>query len=156
MTLTSSPDQKKIQPFLEEEVKETLDEMKKKKVPGNDGITSDVMKIRGLQVTKYMTKVYNEVLKSKEIPICWKEAKDTLLEKKTIDGLKDAQSGNQGQEEETGAEQKQDGWMTSGKQQVHNGRGRHKIGGNGRHLQRATSCIGWTKPPNNQVQEGMK
>ncbi|GFN82754.1 hypothetical protein PoB_000926000 [Plakobranchus ocellatus] len=76
---------------------------------------------------------------------------DTLLEKKIIDGLKDAQSGNQGQEEETGIDQKQDGWMTSGKQQVHNGRGRHKIGGNRRHLQRATSCSGWTKPPSNQV-----
>ncbi|GFO14426.1 endonuclease-reverse transcriptase [Plakobranchus ocellatus] len=58
---------------------------------------------------------------------------DTLLEKKTIDGLKDAQSGNQGQEEETGADQKQDGWMTSEEQQVHNGRGAHKIGGNRRH-----------------------
>ncbi|GFO29674.1 hypothetical protein PoB_005617900 [Plakobranchus ocellatus] len=40
---------------------------------------------------------------------------DTLLEKKIIDGLKDAQNGNQGQEEETGADQRQDGWMTSGK-----------------------------------------
>ncbi|GFO06969.1 endonuclease-reverse transcriptase [Plakobranchus ocellatus] len=46
-TLTSSPDKEEIPPFLEEEVKETLDEMKKKKGPGNDGITSDVMKIRG-------------------------------------------------------------------------------------------------------------
>ncbi|GFN89681.1 A disintegrin and metalloproteinase with thrombospondin motifs 6 [Plakobranchus ocellatus] len=63
-----------------------------------------------------------------------------------IDGLKDAQSGNQDQEEETGTDRKQDGWMTSGEQQVHSGRGRHKIGGNGRHLQRATSCSGWTKP----------
>ncbi|GFN91693.1 hypothetical protein PoB_001819900 [Plakobranchus ocellatus] len=72
---------------------------------------------------------------------------DTLLEQKIIDGLKDAQSGNQGQEEETGADQKQDGWMTSGEQQVHNDRGKHKIGGNGRHLQRATSCSRWTKPP---------
>ncbi|GFO49861.1 endonuclease-reverse transcriptase [Plakobranchus ocellatus] len=76
---------------------------------------------------------------------------DTLLGKKIIDGLKDAQSGNQGQEEETGADQKQDGWMTSGEQQVHNGGGTHKIGGNGRHLQRAISCSGWTKPPSNQV-----
>ncbi|GFN82488.1 hypothetical protein PoB_000899400 [Plakobranchus ocellatus] len=40
--------------------------------------------------------------------------------------------------------------MTSGKQQVHKGRGKHKIGGNGRHLQKATSCSGWTKPPSNQ------
>ncbi|GFO44229.1 endonuclease-reverse transcriptase [Plakobranchus ocellatus] len=47
MTLTSSPDKEKIQPFLEEEVKETLDEMKKKKAPGSDGITSDVTKIGG-------------------------------------------------------------------------------------------------------------
>ncbi|GFO02521.1 endonuclease-reverse transcriptase [Plakobranchus ocellatus] len=43
-----------------------------------------------------------------------------------------------------------DRWMISGEQQVHNGRGRHKIGGNGRHLQKATSCRVWTKPPSNQ------
>ncbi|GFO18384.1 hypothetical protein PoB_004488900 [Plakobranchus ocellatus] len=67
---------------------------------------------------------------------------DTLLEKKIIDGLKDAQSANQSQEEETGADRKQDGWMTSEEQQVHKGRGRHKIGGNGRYLQRARFCSG--------------
>ncbi|GFN88174.1 hypothetical protein PoB_001468000 [Plakobranchus ocellatus] len=49
------------------------------------------------------------------------------------------------------ADQKQDGWTTSGEQRVHNGRGTHKIGGNGRHLQRATFCSGWTKPPSNQI-----
>ncbi|GFN88653.1 hypothetical protein PoB_001515900 [Plakobranchus ocellatus] len=76
---------------------------------------------------------------------------DTLLAKKIMDGLKDAHNGNQGQEEETGADQKQNGWMTSGEQQVHNGRGRHKIGVNGRHLQSATFYSGWTKPPSNQV-----
>ncbi|GFN85314.1 hypothetical protein PoB_001182000 [Plakobranchus ocellatus] len=54
----------------------------------------------------------------------------------------------------TGADQKQDGWMTSEEQQVHNGRGRHKIGGNdGRHLQKATSCSGWTKPSSNQLND---
>ncbi|GFN80042.1 hypothetical protein PoB_000654800 [Plakobranchus ocellatus] len=74
-TLTSSPDKGEIPPFLDEEVKETLDEMKKTTTPENDGITSDVMKIGGPQVIKYMTKVFNEVLKSKGIPICWKEAK---------------------------------------------------------------------------------
>ncbi|GFO02048.1 endonuclease-reverse transcriptase [Plakobranchus ocellatus] len=65
-TLTSSPDKEEIPPFLAEEVKETLDEMKKKKAPGNDGITD---KNGGGQ--------------------------NTLLEKKTIDELKDAQIGNQ-------------------------------------------------------------
>ncbi|GFN91211.1 hypothetical protein PoB_001771700 [Plakobranchus ocellatus] len=49
MTLTSSLDKEEIPLFLEEEVKETLDEMKKKKAPENDGITSDVMKIGGPQ-----------------------------------------------------------------------------------------------------------
>ncbi|GFO29673.1 hypothetical protein PoB_005617800 [Plakobranchus ocellatus] len=59
--------------------KRDVDEMKKKKAPGNDGITSDVMKIGGPQVMKYMTKVYNEILKSKEILICWKEAKVIII-----------------------------------------------------------------------------
>ncbi|GFN79306.1 guanylate cyclase [Plakobranchus ocellatus] len=74
-TVTSSPDKEEILSFLEEEVKETLDEIKKKKAPGNDGITIDVMKIGRPQAIKYMTKVYNEIPKSKGIPICWKEAK---------------------------------------------------------------------------------
>ncbi|GFO27198.1 endonuclease-reverse transcriptase [Plakobranchus ocellatus] len=62
-TLTSSPDKGEIPPFLEEEVKESLDEMRKKTTPENDGITNDVMKIGGPQVIKDMTKVFNEVLK---------------------------------------------------------------------------------------------
>ncbi|GFO17249.1 hypothetical protein PoB_004375400 [Plakobranchus ocellatus] len=49
-------------------------------------------------------------------------------------------SGNQGHEEETGADRKQDGWMTSGNQYAQNERGRHKIGGSGIYLQRSTSC----------------
>ncbi|GFO02041.1 hypothetical protein PoB_002854600 [Plakobranchus ocellatus] len=43
--------------------------------------------------------------------------------------------------------------MTSIIQQVHNGRGRHKIGENGRYLQRDTFCSEWTKPPSNQGSE---
>ncbi|GFN96969.1 tkl protein kinase [Plakobranchus ocellatus] len=37
--------------------------MKRQKAPGNDGITTDVMKIEEPEVIKYMTKVYNYVLK---------------------------------------------------------------------------------------------
>ncbi|GFN76769.1 endonuclease-reverse transcriptase [Plakobranchus ocellatus] len=80
--IIKSRQSKKIPRFLEEEVKQTLDEMKKKKAPRNDGITRDVMKIGGSQVIQYMTKVYDEVLKSKEILICWKEAKAMIIHKK--------------------------------------------------------------------------
>ncbi|GFN83079.1 endonuclease-reverse transcriptase [Plakobranchus ocellatus] len=65
-TLTSSPGKEEIPPLLEEEAKEALDEMKKKKAPRNDGITSDAMRVGGPQVIKYMTKVYNEALKDYE------------------------------------------------------------------------------------------
>ncbi|GFO41887.1 retrovirus-related pol polyprotein from type-1 retrotransposable element r2 [Plakobranchus ocellatus] len=54
-TLTSSPDKEEIPQFLDKEMKETLDEMKKKKAPGND-ITSN----------KIHEKVYNEVIKNCE------------------------------------------------------------------------------------------
>ncbi|GFO46386.1 hypothetical protein PoB_007289100 [Plakobranchus ocellatus] len=43
---------------------------------------------------------------------------DTLPDEKTVDGQKDAQNSNLDQEEETGADQKQDEWMTSRKQQA--------------------------------------
>ncbi|GFN91514.1 hypothetical protein PoB_001802000 [Plakobranchus ocellatus] len=81
----------------------------------------------------------------------WRWAGHIAGEKDNRWTIKDAQSGIQGQEEETGVDQKQDGWMTSEEQQVLSSRERHKIGGIRKHLQRATSCSGWTKPLSNQV-----
>ena len=80
--LTTSADTEEIPPFLEDEVRETLKEMKKNKAPGNDGITSDVLNLGGPEVITYMTKVYNDILRNKEIPNCWKEAKIIILYKK--------------------------------------------------------------------------
>ena len=55
--------------------------MKANKAPGNDQITSDVIKLGGTQVIKQL-KIFNNILKSKTIPKEWKEAKIIILHKK--------------------------------------------------------------------------
>ncbi|GFO35884.1 hypothetical protein PoB_006238900 [Plakobranchus ocellatus] len=64
---------------------------------------------------------------------------DTLPVKKTIDEQKNAQSDTQGHEDGTGADRKQDGWVTLAEEGTRSRR------------TRLTSCSGWTKPPRNQV-----
>ena len=69
-------------PFLEEEIEQAMKMMKKGKAPGNDGITSDILKLGGSELTKYLTRAFNEILRSKEIPDTWQEAKIIILFKK--------------------------------------------------------------------------
>ncbi|GFN92664.1 hypothetical protein PoB_001917000 [Plakobranchus ocellatus] len=73
-----------------------------------------------------------------------------MLGKKIIDGLKDAQSGNQGQEEETGRPETRwvdDIMRAAGPQWRWNAQDRRKWKTSARDI----SCSGWTKPPSNQV-----
>ena len=55
--------------------------MKDNKVPGTDDITSDIIKIGGTEITKELTKLYNEIMEEKRIPVCWKEGKIILFHK---------------------------------------------------------------------------
>ena len=56
--------------------------MKANKAPGNDQITSDVIKLGGNQVIKQLKIIFNNILKSKTVPKEWKEAKIIILHKK--------------------------------------------------------------------------
>ena len=56
--------------------------MKANKALGNDQITSDVIKLGGTQVIKQLKIIFNNILKSKNIPKEWKEAKIIILHKK--------------------------------------------------------------------------
>ena len=72
----------KIPLFVEDEIRNALKSMKANKAPGNDQITSDVIKLGGTQVIKQLKIIFNNILKSKTIPKEWKEAKIIILHKK--------------------------------------------------------------------------
>ena len=56
--------------------------MKRHKAQGMDGITSDVIKLGGPSVLTYLTNIFNNILKTKQIPDSWYEAKIVILFKK--------------------------------------------------------------------------
>ena len=53
--------------------------MKRHKTQGMDGITSDMMKREGPVVFTYLTNIFNNILKTKQIPDSWHEAKIVIL-----------------------------------------------------------------------------
>ena len=77
-----SPDQSAIPQVTVREVEVAIKEMKDNKAPGTDDITSDIIKIGGAGIIKELTKLYNQIMEEKRIPVCWKEAKIILLHKK--------------------------------------------------------------------------
>ncbi|GFS26048.1 RNA-directed DNA polymerase (reverse transcriptase) domain containing protein [Elysia marginata] len=77
--MKSSLDDKELALFTEEEVLKCLKEMSKNKAPGLDKITSDVFLLGGKAITTYLTKVYNKILQTKEVPLSWNEAKIIIL-----------------------------------------------------------------------------
>ena len=56
--------------------------MKRHKAQGVDGITSDIIKLGGPIVLTYLTNIFNNILKTKQIPDSWHEAKVVILFKK--------------------------------------------------------------------------
>ena len=56
--------------------------MKRHKSQGVDGITSDIIKLGVPIVLTYLTNIFNNILKTKQIPDSWHEAKIVILFKK--------------------------------------------------------------------------
>ena len=81
-TMKSSPDTEEIPEFTEEEVERAIKRMKRLKAQGVDGITSDIIKLGGPTVLTYLTNVFNNILKTKQIPDSWHKAKIVILFKK--------------------------------------------------------------------------
>ena len=81
-TMKSSPDTEEIPQFTEEEVERAIKRMKRHKAQGVDGITSDIIKLGGPIVLTYLTNIFNNILKTKQIPDSWHEAKIVILFKK--------------------------------------------------------------------------
>ena len=81
-TMTSSPDTEEIPEFTEEEVERAIKRVKRHKAQGVDGITSDIIKLGGPVVLTYLTNIFNNILKTKQIPDSWHEAKIAILFKK--------------------------------------------------------------------------
>ena len=81
-TMKSSPDTEEIPEFTEEEVERAIKRMKRHKAQGVDGITSDIIKLGGPMVLTYLTNIFNNILRTKQIPDSWHEAKIVILFKK--------------------------------------------------------------------------
>ena len=80
-TMKSSPDTEEIPEFTEE-VERAIKRMKRHKAQGVDGITSDIVKLGGPIVLTYLINIFNNILKTKQIPDSWHEAKIVILFKK--------------------------------------------------------------------------
>ena len=80
-TMKSSPDTEEIPEFTEEEVERAIKRMKKHKAQGVDGITSDLINLEGPIVPTYLTNIFNNILKTKQIPDSWHEAIVILFKK---------------------------------------------------------------------------
>ena len=78
----SSPDTEEIPEFTEEEVERAIKWTKRHKAQGVDGITSDIIKLGGPIVLTYLINIFNNILKTKQIPDSWHEAKIVILFKK--------------------------------------------------------------------------
>ena len=76
-----SLDTEEIPAFTEEEMERAIKRMKRHKAQGMDGITSDI-KLGGPIALTYLTNIFNNRLKTKQIPDSWHEAKTVILFKK--------------------------------------------------------------------------
>ena len=56
--------------------------MKKNKAPGNDYLTSDIIRLGGEEAILQVVNIFNEILRTRKIPKEWKEAKMVILHKK--------------------------------------------------------------------------
>jgi hypothetical protein len=64
-----------------EELKYAIDAMKNNKATGNNGIPSDLLKVCDDYGLDYVTKAFNEILKSEKIPESWLESEIILIHK---------------------------------------------------------------------------
>ena len=81
ISIDTSPDKSEVPPFIDSEIERALRDMKKKKAPGNDQLTTDIIKIGGEEALKQITKIFNAILEQRKIPNEWKEAKMIILHK---------------------------------------------------------------------------
>ena len=66
--MKSSPGTEEISEFTEEEVERAIKGMKRHKTHGMDGITSDIIKLGGQTVPTFLTSIFNNISKTKQIP----------------------------------------------------------------------------------------
>ena len=84
--MKSSPDTEEILEFTEEEVERAITRMKRHKAQGMDGITSDIIKLggggggggggEGAVVLTYLSNIFNNILKTKQITTVTKYSQD--------------------------------------------------------------------------------
>ena len=63
-----SPDNSDVPPFIASEIRKTLHAMKKNKAPGNDYLTSDIIRLGGEEAILQVVNIFNEILRTRKIP----------------------------------------------------------------------------------------
>ena len=61
-----------------EGIEQIIKETKNNKSPGHDKITNEHIKLGGVEMVKYLTKLFNNILKAKIIPSDW-SLQDTII-----------------------------------------------------------------------------
>ena len=67
--------------FTEEEVREEIKSLKRKKSPGPDGIKGEIIQHLAEKLTSHLTQLYNECLKQNKVPQLWKVSHAVILKK---------------------------------------------------------------------------
>ncbi|CAG9137374.1 unnamed protein product [Plutella xylostella] len=68
--------------ILNREVENAIEQLKKEKSSGEDGITNDIIKAMVEPLTPHLTKLFNSIIIQEKIPNDWKESIITLIYKK--------------------------------------------------------------------------
>ena len=69
-------------PILPTEVNAAIKRLKRKKAPGNDNITADVLKDGGELIVQMFTNMFNRCLREGKLPNSWKDASVIIIHKK--------------------------------------------------------------------------
>lgn len=76
------PSNTQILPILHSEVRTAINELKKGKMPGEDGIQNEVLKIAEPHITPIISHLFTKILESEDIPDQWNTSTIILLHKK--------------------------------------------------------------------------
>ena len=84
---TCSSNDTVCEPITEDEIREAMDKMKKKKAAGPTGITFELIKAAGIEGIKWLTEVCNAVIRDGGIPEDWKKSWMTAVYKGKGDAM---------------------------------------------------------------------
>jgi hypothetical protein len=80
-------DSTKVPLFMEAEIEKALKEMKKNKSPGNDQLTSDIIRLGGSEALKQITTIFNNILRTQKVAMNGKKQKSSYSSRKVTEKI---------------------------------------------------------------------